>query len=256
MKEKNFIHEHEFIFDPDDPATVDKLIAYSRNELSDSEAYEVEKLLIANPLARAAYESLGPGWNEAEFRQDVDAVKRQVNKSIGRSRKRFAYGFTSAAAVILLLILTLLIVNRDFSANERLFAAYFKPIAAEMLPLRGDNRESARFEAFLAYNRGDYALAATQFESLLASNPGSDTLALYSALAHIMDEEYAAALGHLEGLENNSSSSYYEHAEWYLALLYLRQDNTARCRALMQGIAARKAIYWEEASQILGELEK
>lgn len=136
-------------------------------------------------------------------------------------------------------------------ANQRLFAEYHRPDPGLPVPMSA-TRDPQFQDAMVAYKLGDHAEAVAKWSTLLQTDPGNDTLRFYIAGAELAQGHAAAAIPLLQGLADDSVSTFRAKARWYLFLAYLHEDRTAELRAMDMG---RDPVYGERARQVEQRLE-
>lgn len=170
-----------------------------------------------------------------------------------RSRSRY-FPLAIAASVALLILAGWWVFSLQSSQPEALYAAYFSP--AEGLPTTLGYTDNAQFaEGMISYKLGDYAEALDYWQPLLSADPANDTLNYFSGLAYLAGEQPEQAITYLDKVVENETSDYQTDARWYLALAYLKNEQTSEARNLLQALAEEDSPYREESREILEKME-
>ncbi len=142
--------------------------------------------------------------------------------------------------------------------GEALFAENFEPYKDEsMTPVsRGGNELSMLDQFRQNYWDGKYKEAVFIFSKLGASYQGNDNLRFMyaNALAGIGQVEPAQL--ELINIINHHHSVYGEQAQWYVALLYLKQGDMVNARKyLLNCIESSEGYHKKEAKELLAKIK-
>lgn len=158
----------------------------------------------------------------------------------------------SIAAAIVVFILAsfaiILYVSKD-SASEKLYAEYFQAYPNIIAPnVRGDQSEKASLEAFVHYDLENYAYAAELFDRLYKETHEPYAL-LYCGISYLADGQASKAIHQLKQVEH-----YSEIAQWYLALAYLKSDQTKYAKEILLQLADQETEFTPSAEELLQKL--
>lgn len=184
--------------------------------------------------------------------EDVGAAAgaKKVEKSGGGATVRRLRRLYAVAAAILLLVAAGFwwITNQQTTDNEALYAEAFSPYANELSDrtMGGSDGPSATADeqlevASLAYDRRDYAAAATAFAAYLNNAPASapESAKLYYGISLLGAGKAGEAIPLLQQLSANAN--YADAASWYLALAQLRDGQIIAARQGLEKLAAQKS---------------
>jgi predicted Zn-dependent protease len=104
-----------------------------------------------------------------------------------------------------------------------------------------------------AFNTGDYAAAAAILERYLAQRPEDELARLYLGIALLELDRFEEARRFFLSLAD-AEAALKDHADWYLALSYLKANDQARCRVLLRAIAPTSSLYGR-AAELLKKLD-
>lgn len=158
-----------------------------------------------------------------------------------------------AASFIGLLIATYFFSFQQTSSEE-LFAENFEPYRNVIQPIvRGEQDESIKTTAFVAYENKEYEKAIQSFSELIKSESETyPTFYLANSYLAIQDTEKAISL-FKEYI--NTGGDFKDKATWYLALAYLKGNNITSSKSILQNIVTSKAYNFEKAALLLKELK-
>lgn len=116
---------------------------------------------------------------------------------------------------------------------------------------RGDTNESAERAAFVAYEKEDYKLALKTFKSL---SPQTINHKFYMAQSYLALSEYTNAEALFTEIKN-SNSDFKDEAQWFLALSYVKQEQTDKAIAALKTVVNTNAYKADQAKALLKELQ-
>lgn len=160
-----------------------------------------------------------------------------------------------AAAAILLIVLSGIWVFTQKPDGKELFAAYYQPYPNTIAPIvRGENNtiKDSVYNAFAAYENKEYTVASAQFNALYNST-GKSYFKIYEAVCLLALDKTQEAIQIL-------TKNIYEEEDtqiiknWYLALAYIKQNNFANAKPLLQQVAATENIVQQPAQKLLEKL--
>lgn len=153
----------------------------------------------------------------------------------------------AAAASLALVAVAVWFFTSTGSPSYRQYAMHDAP----SFTVRGAADEAAS-EAETAFNEKNYAAALSALDRLLAEQPGDPTALLYKGICLIELDRTGEARAVLAPMASGSSALRSE-AVWYVALSFLKEKNTAACRAELLKIATGEGRYGQ-AQELLKKL--
>ena len=180
--------------------------------------------------------------------QDSDPVASNAEISARPPYLRYA-----AAIAVLLTIGFLLytVVGGGMSADE-LYVAYYQPLDPSV-STRSETQDKVEnpLDPYLA---GDYQSAITTLEDAIADTTNSAMLSVYLGISLLevgRVEDAEAVLSEIYQKYANDFSG--QHAEWYLALMALK-DDPEKARQAFQQIVDQQGMYEGQAKKVLEEM--
>lgn len=153
-----------------------------------------------------------------------------------------------AASVALIIGGWLGFQNLFKSPNEKLFMAYYETDPGLITAMSGSG--SYDFDrGMVDFKEGKYQEALALWEPLLEENPTGDTLLYFVAMANLELNQNTVSQDYLMQILSGTSSNFEQDAQWYLALIYLKNGETEKAKNLFS--SSKKP----EAKAILEELE-
>lgn len=158
----------------------------------------------------------------------------------------------AASLIIALGIFSLLKPTQTVSSQD-LYAQYFEPYSNIIAPAsRGDEPEDEKSKAFRYYDAKDYKTALNRFEALYTTTQGSYYL-FYQGICELELGNTQNAIALFKD-HNNYTDRVSTQTHWYLALAYLKANNTKDAKVLLQTINTKKTYKHKAAEAILKKL--
>lgn len=208
-----------------DKPTFERIEAYVLDRMGADERLAFEQRMATDHALRAEVElerenilAIELGGMERLLKAAREEQPEQRNEGGGLST-----WLKYAAVVAVLLGGTLWFTLRP-NANERLFAAHFRPDPG--LPVvMGATDGHAFHDAMVAYKLGDHDEAIGKFTALLKEDPASDTLRFYIGCAELNAGRAERALPMLQAVADQERSVFARKARWYAFLALVRSGD-------------------------------
>lgn len=175
------------------------------------------RILIAGVEAAALKDKLETFHSKV---QPTHSAVKTPNTFIKKKKKNYAwYG---VAASIFLFMGLFWFLNKS-PKNEELYNKYYIQDAG--LPTTMSSTSQYTFyEGMVRYKQGHFQEALQTWKALHKENPKNDTLQYFIGVAHTALENDSEALKFLNEVSHNQQSSFHEDANYYLGLLYLKNN--------------------------------
>jgi len=238
---------------------------YLSGVMNSAEQKVFEKEVAMNPEL-AAELRLSRSIDEAMKREDIldfrakllagrygSSQHGQSVKVVSLRRKRYWY---AAASVIILAVLgTTLYWNiSSHSSNEALFRQYYTP---ENLIQVTRSADANIVEAIIKFQEKDYSKASFLFSQILKHDTANYAGWFYYGISNIETKNYPEAEKAFKLVITDQDNLYIEHAEWYLALCYLKSDQLNKARQQLSLVANNpENFHRREARHLLTKLVK
>ncbi len=179
------------------------------------------------------------------FRSKMDQWEQGYQKNQGKNRMRTFLAI--AASIVVVLLAGYYFTGQQGSSAEKLYAANFVPYE-DMILTRGEPSAtgSQLVDGMIAYNDGDYTIAAEHLEQFRITNPDNKAAALYLAISQ-------TELGRYDAAERSfniamEDPNFRQQAQWYLSLMYIKNHKNAEALGQLQAIADNTDHYKSAAA--------
>jgi tetratricopeptide (TPR) repeat protein len=235
---------------------------YNAGEMDDAEKQWFIKELADNEKLR----------KEVELRSRTDAVlkkkdilnlrnklaaiekSREAPKPSRKPGRHINIKYAAAIAGFILIGSIALLSNRRLSSNE-IMDRFYKPYEAASSVRSEEIIKNQDYKLALEYyNIHDYKNAAVYFSKVLENDPGNMHSELLNGISNFENRNYPEAKGSFSKVIADNNNYYIDHAQWYLALCYIKTDE--KLKAIDQLILIKKSntIYRKDARKILRSL--
>lgn len=236
---------------------------YLANEMAPTEKAAFEKELRSNPeLAEEL--KLSQNIDSAIMRDDIIDLRQKLVAAIDGSHsgktevkvvKMYNRKWWYAAASFLVLFslaTTLFLQTHRSISNDALFSQYY---SSENIidQTRGDQNI---LEAVIKFQEKDFASASALFKNILDKDDSNIAVWFYYGISNIETKNYDNSIKAFTTIINQSDNLYIEHAEWYLGLCYLKNNQKDKAIDQFSVVASNPDNYHrKEAKNILEKLQ-
>ena len=236
---------------------------YLAGDLSVREQTEFEELLRNDPDLMKEF-LLRKDINEAISENDVMDLRNNLNKIVNSESKirniyRNSFIISSVAAVAVILIVIscfYLFSNKNVSGTE-IFNSYYSTyptITSFRSSVDITVQEQLLNEAFSSYDDGKYSIASDYFNQILTDDKSNTMAQFYLALCEIELENFDKSEKLLNELILKNNHIFWEQAHWYLALVYLKQNDTGNAKSIFKIIIKEDMAKKSELDSIIKSL--
>lgn len=228
--------------------------AYLDGRLDPKDQKLLEEMISQNPEYRSEIEAhrkvkVAITLSERENLKSFLSTLQQAKSSKKTAWK--SWTISGIAASTLVLIGYFLWTTLSMSPGEKLYTRHFELYPNLVAPTtRGDQSEDLKAKAFLAYDNGEYELAAARFEEL-KSQPDSEYALLYLGICHLELGRPEKAIPNLLLISGNPTSPSREVAAWYAALGYFKLNMLDKGKTQLEITSATANAFQKEAQEIL-----
>ena len=186
----------------------------------------------------------------------AESTQKKTVKSEGKVRPLLSRKMVGIAAVVLaLLVPTIILLNNQTVAPEKLYKEYFAVYPNMVAPIvRGNASQKPLEQAMEAYEGGDYNTAIQKLQNLKVPASKKEGVQFYLAMAHLAKGEAKIAVEQFQKLQTQTLNNYQEQTQWYLAMAYLANKEVALCKQQLQKLAAKNGFYQKKAQALLSKL--
>jgi len=236
---------------------------YLANELVPPKRLAFSKELQSNPeLANAL--KFSHSIDSALERDDIIDLRRKLIAAINAGRivkeevpvvRMYTRKWWYAAASMLVLCAvaaTLYMQTPRNISNDSLFSQYYN---SENIvdQTRGDQNI---VEAVIKFQQKDFIKASVLFKSILDKDNSNIAVWFYYGISNIETQNYENSIKAFKTIIEQNDNLYIEHAEWYLGLCYLKNNQKDKAIEQFAGVASNpENFHRQEAKNILEKLQ-
>jgi len=235
---------------------------YIEGKLDQAEKLEFDEMLLNNkdfPAEIKLHKEVNDAIKDDElylFREKVNQVLHDnIKKTFiltAFSRKFIKYPV--AASIVLLIGISLWQIL-SFNSPKELFSNYYEAYQPDISTRSVTTTNDKIQLSCILYQDGDYKKSFDVLQSYLSKNPDNQICSFYLSLNAIELDKYDIAISGLKKIERDATTPIALHARWYLALTYLKINNTAEARVYLTRLADSENYYSEKAKKILKKLK-
>jgi tetratricopeptide (TPR) repeat protein len=219
-------------------------------ELSDNEKLRKEVEL------RSKTDTVLKNQDLMNLRNKLNAIEKQREEPVPVRKSTRAVNIKYAAVIAGFIIIgsIALLTNRKLS-NDEILDQYYKPYEAASASRSGELVENTDYTYALDYYKiRDYRTAAIYFNKVLENDPGNMQSELLNGISNFEIQNYPEAKGSFSRVIANHNNYYIDHAQWYLALCYIKTEEKLKAIEQLAIIEKSKTIYRKDARKILKSL--
>ena len=111
-------------------------------------------------------------------------------------------------------------------------------------------------EAVIKFQQKDFKTASVLFKNILDNDNSNIAVLFYYGISSIETQNYENSINAFKTIIEQNDNLYIEHAEWYLGLCYLKNNQKNEARDQFEAVATDPDnFHQQEAKDILGKLK-
>lgn len=236
---------------------------YLANEMAPSERAAFRKELRSNPdLADEL--KLSQSIDAAIAKDDIIDLRQKLITAINtnhtvkadvpviRMNARKIWYAAASLLVLCAVAATLYLQTSRNVSNDALFSQYY---TSENIvdQTRGDQNI---LEAVIKFQQKDFASASVLFKNILEKDNSNIAVWFYYGIANIETQNYDNSMRAFNTIIKQNDNLYIEHAEWYLGLCYLKNNQKDKAIDQFMVVASNPDnFHRQEAKNILEKLQ-
>jgi hypothetical protein len=237
---------------------ISKIESYLDGTMKDEEKAEFEKR-IASDKKLASEVALHQEVNEAIKEEDVHQLRLKI-RNILNLKKNYSTNLQTrvtrfikypiAATIFILIGLSLwqLLLNKS---SLEVYNMFYKPYQTD-ISTRSVKQLSDKIQlSYLLYQEGDYEASFEILKNYLVNNLNDQTAHFYFGMNALELQQYDLAIRELEVVAHDHSTPFSIHAQWYLAMTYLKTDQQNKATKYLNQLIGSNNFYTERAKKIL-----
>jgi tetratricopeptide (TPR) repeat protein len=240
-----------------------KIIAYCKNELSESERLILEQSLLKDKEAWELVLFIEELKQKGELDNFLNYNKKLFETKLKPNNKGFFlfsnFRFSIAAIITLFCIISICyLIFQSNKNNNDYFSEYYNPYQPTTL-VRSFNKNIQSFDSLIlqAYNdyeQKEYDKVIKNLENILLENQHPQAELVLSN-AYILTGREEDALKWLKRVEDSQSPDYTVYALWYEGLIALKNGEVSKAKEYLKRIKRHPSKFGKNATIILNELE-
>lgn len=192
--------------------------------------------------------------DKASLKEELKQLHLKVKENQETpSPKSFSIKYWAAAAVFLLFAVAIGFYLNQQRSTQELYMAYYQPYPADPM-IRGSDTNLFN-EAMNAYRSKNYPNSIQKFEETLQQHQDSVRLHLFLGNSYLNQGQFELAEKSFKVAAQSQDVFIKQHAQWYLALTYLKDKETASAIETLNRLVVVQGIYKKEAQLLLEELD-
>ncbi len=241
-------------------ATIEQYLA---NEMAPPEQSAFREELRKNPVLTDELK-VSQAIDSALIREDIIDLRRKLITAINEGRihktevpvvrmnsRKWWYAAASLLALCAVAATLYLQTPRNIS-NDSLFSQYY---TSENIidQTRGDQNI---IEAVIKFQQKDFRTASLLFKSILDKDNSNIAVWFYYGISNIETQNYDNSIKAFNTIIEHDDNLYIEHAEWYLGLCYLKNNQKNKANDQFTVVASDPDnFHQQEAKDILEKLQ-
>lgn len=237
----------------------EKIEGYLNQTLTPEEQTAFEKELLASTALqeevekhRVLHETLSD-TDTLAFREKLARISQEIKEEEQQeSSSGFSKYWKIAAAIIVLIGVSALLWIPNFAPIQGggLYATYYEPFPVEDTTRGEDTQDFA--EVLTAYSKGEYQQILSQLEEITNAKD-SNQFDLYLGNSYMNTNHEKKAIPIFESIAK--TSKYYENAQWYLALTYLKLGDKKQVISILKELVEYNGVYKDKSVKLLEDLQ-
>lgn len=185
----------------------------------------------------------------------IEKKRSEANINVRSTRKQ---AYTGYAAVItaLAVIGSVMLFTGKKTGSDEVISRFYKTYEPPASQRSGQIAANADFTLALEfYNTNDYANAALFFSKVVESNPKDMQSVLLNGVSNFEEQKFPEAKLSFVTVIDDNNNLFIETAGWYLALCYIKTNETDKAISQLKAITVNGGIYSKDAGKILRKLK-
>ncbi len=235
-----------------------ELLAYSEDKLSPQDCYRVEKHLVDCDFCYKALE----GLKQTRRKDELKHIAKEINGNIAKqfsnqTHRNWRIYAVSASVLLALAVGSILYTISQPSGSEQLFAEFFEPFPNIVPLIRKLEQQDLLKQAMQAYELKNYQMAAEILQSLVAAEHTNMTAYFYLGVTLLsIDDDTQVAINYFQQVITEGNNKFVDYAQWYLALGYLKHNEPARAKQILEKLRTESTDYAARSEQLLRALDR
>jgi tetratricopeptide (TPR) repeat protein len=184
--------------------------------------------------------------------------ENQSDLSIKPAKNKRMFFLKIAAVFILVacsgMVIKFLLFQPDHL--ERLYNQNYQAYQPDVISRSAESTYKELEKAIINYSNKNYDVAYASLNTIINADPRNYTAWFYKGLTCLEQNRAGEAVLSLEAIPSEWDSLFREHRDWYLALAYLKNNQTKEAAILFRKISEQGEYYADKAQKICLKLTK
>ena len=146
--------------------------------------------------------------------------------------------------------------NKTKPSSDNVFAQFYQRYEADILTRSTEPTEvNDLIGAIQLYDKGSYFEAINKFQAIIKTDATNTAARFFIGVSFIETKNFSKAIENLTFVITQNDTAFVEHAEWYLALCYIKTHQNAHANLLLHKIANGKTYYKVMATDVLKKMK-
>lgn len=253
---------------------LERIISYLGNEMTGNEILLLENDLktdltlqqtlefvkeVDSTLADKEYISFAEKLQDVriKFKYNKDNSKIEDNKITSKHKFSLGWNLMTIAASLILIIFTVAVIKFTLKPTpESIFAQYYNRYEAN-IETRSEPTvgTSSLIIAIQLYDKGSYIAAIQSFLNIIKSDSNNTAARFFLGVSYMETKNISKAIENLNFVINQNDTAFVEHAEWYLALCYIKNGQKNDAISMLNKISTSQNFYKKMAVDVLKKLK-
>lgn len=160
------------------------------------------------------------------FHEELSSRQPKTKPIESLKKPSFSIKYYAIAASLALLIgLGYWLLFGQKTADEKLFAQYFKPDPGLITPM-STTSDYEFYRGMVDYKQANYKLAIQRWNLLIEQKPDNDTLNYFLGVSYLAQDKNKKAIAYFAEAVKSPKSIFINESWYYLGLTYLKEGNT------------------------------
>ncbi|MBN2485642.1 MAG: hypothetical protein JXB34_06685 [Bacteroidales bacterium] len=199
---------------------------------------------------------------EVEFHKEVNdsivdssfELREQIQGLMPGNKKHTLRIISLLAPIAAIFIMALSLINITRQPQtDKVLKNYYNPYQTDLNTRSSNAFKEEHLKAYALYQENNFKASYELLKQLNSKKPGATNYAslLYFGLSALEIGRLDEAEASLKKVSSDSNSAYALHANWYLAMLHLKNNNPAEAEKYFEKLAAKENFYSNKAKRIL-----
>ena len=252
---------------------LERILHYLDNELTGNDVLLLENELKEDELLRKKLElvrEMNETIGDVELISFIEKVRTLHSEFISEDltptpaeTKQFrlhkfvmGWNLMTIAAAFVLILSTVAIIK--FMANpspEAIFNQYYNKYEANIETRSESKENNLLITAIQLYDKGSYTAAIQKFLHIIQTDENNTAARFFLGVSYLETKNIPKAIENLNVVIYQNDTAFVEHAEWYLALCYVRNGQKKQAVSLLTKISSSQNFYKIMALDVLKKIK-